>query len=128
MNNRIFLAEAVGTAVLALCGVGSAVLASSSIGILGVALAFGLAQALMCYAIGPISGSHINPAVSLAMALAGRIEMRKLPTYWLAQCLGAVLGAGLLYLIAHGLSGFSAVTEGFGANGYAAHSPKGYSL
>ncbi|MCI0574242.1 MAG: aquaporin Z [Myxococcaceae bacterium] len=127
-GGRIFLAESIGTAVLVLGGVGTAVLAGARVGPLGVALAFGLSLLALAYTIGPISGCHVNPAVSLGMTLAGKLPASRLGLYWVAQLLGAAIGAGLLYLVAKGAPGFSAAASGFGANGYGAHSPGGYGL
>jgi aquaporin Z len=124
-------AEALGTGWLVLGGCGSAVLALGfpdvGIGLLGVSLAFGLALASAIYALGPVSGGHFNPAVTLGLVVGGRFPARELPGYVLAQVLGALAGAGLLYLIASGKVGFD-VSGGLGANGYAEHSPGGYGL
>jgi aquaporin Z len=110
---------------------GSAVLAAGipqfGIGYAGVALAFGLTVLTMAYAIGHISGSHLNPAVSFGLATAGRFKWSELPGYVLAQAVGGIAGAGVLYGIASGLPGFI-VHGGFASNGYGAHSPSGYSL
>lgn len=126
-----YLAEFLGTFWLVLGGCGSAVLAATfpqvGIGLLGVALAFGLTVLTMAYAIGPISGCHLNPAVSVGLWLGGRFPANKLPPYILAQVLGAIVAGGVLYVIASGAPGFD-VSKGFAANGYAAHSPGGYSL
>src|SRR5690606_32704318 len=97
------------------------------IGLMGVALAFGLTVLTMAYAIGHISGCHLNPAVSLGLAVAGRFPMRDLPGYVAAQLVGAVLASAVLYAIATGAAGFS-LSSGFAANGFAEHSPGGYSL
>jgi aquaporin Z len=124
-------AEFVGTFWLVLGGCGSAVLAAAfpnvGIGLLGVALAFGLTLLTMAFAIGHISGCHINPAVSVGLWAGGRFPASQLAPYILAQVLGGIVGAGVLYLIASGKAGF-AVSAGFAANGYGAHSPGGYSL
>ncbi len=124
------LAEFLGTSWLVLGGCGSAVLAAAypelGIGFAGVALAFGLTVVSMAYAIGHISGCHLNPAVSLGLWAGGRFDGKDLPGYLVAQVLGATLGAGLLYLIASGQSGFE--LGGFAANGYGAHSPGGYDM
>jgi aquaporin Z len=126
---RRYVAELVGTFVLVLCGVGAAVLAGSVIGPLGVALAFGLALLAMVYAIGPISGCHINPAVTLGLWLSGKMERRHVAGYLGAQALGALLGAGVVLMIAHGMpDGYSATTGGLGANGYGDHSPGGFGV
>jgi aquaporin Z len=124
-------AEFFGTFWLVLGGCGSAVLAAAfpnvGIGLLGVALAFGLTVLTMAFAIGHISGCHLNPAVSVGLWAGGRFPASQLVPYILAQVLGGIVGAGVLYLIASGKAGF-AVSAGFAANGYGAHSPGGYSL
>jgi len=125
-------AEFLGTAWLVFGGCGSAVLAAGvpqlGIGFLGVSLAFGLTVLTMVYAVGHISGGHFNPAVSFGLWAGGRFEAKDLVPYVIAQVLGAVAGAGLLYLIATGQAGFDVVASGFAANGYGAHSPEGYSM
>jgi aquaporin Z len=124
-------AEFVGTFWLVLGGCGSAVLAAAfpnvGIGLLGVALAFGLTVLTMAFAIGHISGCHLNPAISVGLWAGGRFPASQLGPYIVAQVLGAIAGAGVLYLIATGKTGF-AVSAGFACNGYGAHSPGGYSL
>jgi aquaporin Z len=124
-------AEFMGTFWLVLGGCGSAVLAAAfpdlGIGFLGVALAFGLTVLTMAYAIGHISGCHLNPAVSIGLWAGGRFPASQLLGYIVAQVLGAVAAGGVLYLIASGKAGFDA-TAGFASNGYGAHSPGGYSL
>lgn len=136
-TSRKYLAEFIGTAVLVIGGVGSAVLASNvqlsgevpPIGLVGVSLAFGLSLLAMAYAIGPISGCHINPAVSFGLALLRRISWKDAGFYMVSQVLGAIFGAALLLLIAKGQeNGYDASALGFGTNGYDAHSPNGYSL
>jgi aquaporin Z len=128
---RKLIAEFIGTAWLVLGGCGSAVLAAAfpqlGIGFVGVALAFGLTVVTMVYAIGHVSGGHLNPAVSVGLWAGGRFSARDLPGYIVAQVLGAIAGAGLLYLIASGKADFS-VAGGFASNGYGDHSPGGYSL
>ncbi|MGZ4955218.1 MAG: aquaporin Z [Methylobacter sp.] len=128
---KIYLAEFLGTFWLVLGGCGSAVLAAAfpnvGIGLLGVALAFGLTVLTMAYAIGHISGCHLNPAVSVGLWAGGRFPANQLLPYIVAQVLGAVVAGGVLYLIASGKAGFD-VSAGFAANGYGAHSPGGYSL
>ena len=128
---RRYGAEFIGTFWLVLGGCGSAVLAAAfpnvGIGLLGVSLAFGLTVLTMAYAIGHISGCHLNPAVSLGLWAGGRFSGSKLGPYIVAQVLGAVAGAGVLYLMASGKTGFS-VSSGFASNGYGAHSPGSYSL
>src|SRR5579862_2266413 len=125
------VAEFLGTAWLVLGGCGAAVLAAAfpqtGIGFVGVALAFGLTVLTMAYAIGHVSGCHLNPAVSVGLWAGGRFKTRDLPGYIVAQVLGAVAGAGVLYLIASGKGDFS-LAGGFASNGYAEHSPGGYSL
>jgi aquaporin Z len=124
-------AELLGTFWLVLGGCGSAVLAAAfpnvGIGLLGVSFAFGLTVLTMAYAIGHVSGCHLNPAVSLGLVAGGRFPAAELVPYWVAQVAGAVLGAAVLYVIASGQPGFD-VAAGFAANGYADHSPGGYSL
>src|SRR2546425_1257307 len=124
-------AEFLGTFWLVFGGCGSAVLAAAfpslGIGFVGVALAFGLTVLTMAYAIGHISGCHLNPAVTIGLWTGKRILASDLIPYILAQVLGGIAGAGVLYVIASGKAGFS-VTGGFAANGYGAHSPGGYTL
>jgi len=125
------LAECLGTFWLVFGGCGSAVLAAAfpnlGIGFLGVALAFGLTVLTMAYAIGHISGCHLNPAVSIGLAAGKRFPARELPAYIVAQLIGAIAAAGVLYVIASGKAGFD-LAGGFAANGYGAHSPGGYTL
>ena len=124
-------AEFFGTFWLVLGGCGSAVLASAfpevGIGLLGVSLAFGLTVLTMAYAIGHISGCHLNPAVSIGLWAGGRFPASQLLPYIVAQVLGAVVAGGVLYLIASGKPGFE-LSSGFASNGYGAHSPGGYSM
>ena len=124
-------AEFLGTFWLVLGGCGSAVIAAAfphvGIGLLGVALAFGLTVLTMAFAIGHISGCHLNPAVSVGLWAGGRFPASKLLPYIVAQVLGAIAAAGVLYVIASGAPGFD-VSKGFASNGYGAHSPGGYSL
>jgi aquaporin Z len=122
------VAEVIGTFVLVFGGVGTAVLAGSYVTALGVALAFGFTLLVMAYAIGPISGCHINPAVTLGMFMAKKIKGKEALLYMLAQVIGAILAAGLLFVVASGAPGFDAVASGFGSNGYGDHSPGGYEL
>jgi len=126
-----YAAELVGTFWLVLGGCGSAVLAAAfpgvGIGLLGVSLAFGLTVLTMAYAIGPISGCHLNPAVSIGLWAGGRFAARELPGYIVAQVVGAVAAGAVLYLIASGKAGFD-LAGGFASNGYGDHSPGGYSL
>ena len=124
-------AEFLGTFWLVLGGCGSAVLAAAfpnvGIGLLGVSLAFGLTVLTMAFAIGHISGCHLNPAVSIGLWAGGRFPANKLVPYIAAQVLGAIVAGGVLYIIASGAAGFD-VSKGFASNGYGAHSPGGYSL
>ncbi|PIE90295.1 MAG: aquaporin Z [Acidobacteria bacterium] len=124
-------AEFVGTFWLVLGGCGSAVLSAAfpnvGIGLLGVSLAFGLTVLTMAFAIGHISGCHLNPAVSFGLWAGGRFPARELPSYIVAQVLGAIAAGGVLYLIASGKAGFD-LSAGFASNGYGAHSPGNYSL
>lgn len=125
------VAELVGTFWLVFGGCGAAVLAAAfphvGIGLLGVSLAFGLTVLTMAYAVGHISGCHLNPAVTVGLVTGSRFPARELLPYVLMQVLGGILGAGLLYVIASGKAGFS-LAGGFAANGYGEHSPGGYSL
>ncbi|WP_420715360.1 aquaporin Z [Myxococcus sp. MISCRS1] len=124
---RKYLAEFIGTFVLVLGGVGAAVLAGDRIGFLGVSFAFGLSLLAMVYAIGPISGCHVNPAVTVGLTLAGKFETKHILGYVVAQCLGAVLAAGVVLLIAKGVpGGYQASVAGLGSNGYGIASPEGY--
>jgi len=124
-----YLAEVVGTFVLVFGGCGSAVLAGDKIGFLGVSLAFGLSLLAMVYAIGPISGCHINPAVTVGLLLSKKMDARYAAGYLVAQVVGAIVAAGVLLLIAKGLpGGYDPAVAGFAANGYGEHSPAHYSL
>ncbi|HRK43845.1 MAG TPA: aquaporin [Gemmobacter sp.] len=114
------IAEALGTAILVLFGCGSAVLAGGDIGLTGISLAFGLAIVAAAYGLGAISGAHLNPAVSLGMVTAGRMTVGEFLNYAVAQIVGAVIGAGVLYLIASGKAGFALGEWGLGSNGYGA--------
>jgi len=125
-------AEFLGTFWLVFGGCGSAVFAAAfpqlGIGFTGVALAFGLTVVTMAYAVGPISGGHFNPAVSLGLWAGGRFPTDRLLPYWVAQLLGAFAAAAVLYVIAAGKPGFDVVASGFAANGYGDHSPGGYPM
>lgn len=129
--SKRFVAEFLGTFWLVFGGCGSAVLAAAfpslGIGFVGVALAFGLAVLTMAYSIGHISGCHLNPAVSLGLAVAHRFPFAEVPTYVVGQVMGSLAGSAVLYVIARGRAGFS-LNDGFAANGFGAHSPGGYSL
>jgi aquaporin Z len=130
LSKRSF-AEFIGTFWLVFGGCGSAVLAAAfpevGIGLLGVSLAFGLTVLTMAYAIGHISGCHLNPAVSVGLVAAKRFPVSELPAYIIAQVLGGIAGATVLYIIASGQPGFS-VASGLASNGYGEHSPGGYPL
>lgn len=134
MNSKSskLIAEFIGTMVLVLMGCGSAVIAGASgetgVGLLGISFAFGLSVIAMAYAIGHISGCHINPAISIAMVLAGRMKFGEAMGYIIAQVLGAIVGAGVLYFIATGKAGYDIGVNGLGQNGFAEHSPHQYSL
>jgi aquaporin Z len=124
-----YAAELIGTFVLVLGGVGSAVLAGSHIGYLGVSFAFGLSLLAMVYTIGPISGCHINPAVTLGVLLARKINTRDAAAYVVAQIVGAVIASAVILFIANGVpDGYNASVGGLGANGFGLHSPGQYSL
>ncbi len=130
---RRLAAEVIGTFWLVLGGCGAAVLAAGTdvpgtIGIAGVALAFGLTVFTMAFAVGFISGGHFNPAVSVGLTIAGRFPVRDLPGYVIAQVIGSILGSVALAALASGTAGFDLVASGFAANGYGVHSPGGYGL
>lgn len=131
MNARKYAAELIGTFWLTFAGCGSAVIAAAfpqvGIGLLGVAFTFGLSVVTMAYAIGHISGCHLNPAVTVGLAAGGRFPGSQILPYIIAQVVGAILAAALLYTIASGAAGFD-VSKGFASNGYGAHSPGQYSL
>lgn len=131
MESKKYLAEFLGTLWLVLGGCGSAVLSAAfpevGIGLLGVALAFGLTVLTMVYAIGHISGCHLNPAVTIGLWAGGRIKAGEVLPYIISQVLGGIAGAGILYLIASGQMGFD-ISGGLASNGYGEHSPGGYSL
>ncbi|EJR0959494.1 TPA: aquaporin Z [Vibrio parahaemolyticus] len=127
-----YLAEAFGTFWLVLGGCGSAVLAAGfpdvGIGLLGVALAFGLTVLTMAFAIGHISGCHLNPAVTVGLWAGGRFDTKDVAPYIIAQVIGGLIAGGVLYVIATGQAGFDVVGSGFAANGYGEHSPGQYSM
>ena len=131
MNAKKYVAEMIGTFWLVLGGCGSAVLAAAfpdvGIGLLGVSLAFGLTVLTMAYAIGHISGCHLNPAVTVGLTAGGRFPSSDVLPYIIAQVVGGVIAGGVLFVIASGAPGFD-VAKGFASNGYAEHSPGGYSL
>lgn len=140
-NVKIFIAELIGTMVLVLGGCGTAVLATGgfplkdspaglTVGVLGVAIAFGLSLLIMAYAIGPISGCHINPAVTLGMVLAKKTKGAMLPVYWVAQIVGGILGALIIKIIASGVNNWKMGSSAgaFATNGYGIHSPGRFPL
>lgn len=132
MKFKKLSAEMIGTAWLVLGGCGSAVLAAAfpgvGIGLLGVSLAFGLTVLTMAYSIGSISGCHLNPAVTIGLAVAGKHPKNEVLPYIIAQIIGGIVGAAILYVIASGKTGFDASASGFAANGFDEHSPGGYSM
>lgn len=131
LSNRL-AAEFVGTLWLVLGGCGAAVLAAGvpevGIGYLGVSIAFGLTVLTMAYTLGHSSGCHLNPAVTVGLVMGKRFPGKEALPYMVAQVLGAIAGAGILFVIASGKAGFSAATSGFASNGFAARSPGGYSM
>jgi aquaporin Z len=129
-----YIAELIGTMVLVLMGCGSAVIAGANLsgingnGTVGIAFAFGLSVLAMVYAIGAISGCHINPAISIAMFVAGKLSGKDTAFYVVFQCVGAIIGAGILYAIAVGNPGYNLAVNGLGQNGFDTASPGGYNL
>ncbi len=126
--SKKLIAEALGTLILVLFGCGSAVIAGGDIGLTGISLAFGLAIVAAAYGLGAISGAHLNPAVSFGMVTSGRMSMGEFAGYAIAQIVGAILGAGVLYMIASGKADYSAAVNGLGQNGYGAGYLGEYSL
>jgi aquaporin Z len=123
-----YAAEMFGTFVLVFAGLGAAVLGGGQAGVVGIALAFGVALMAMAYTLGPISGCHINPAVSLGMFLSKRMSLSDMFGYWIAQIIGGILAAAVVLVIAKGgPNGYSAAASGLAANGFADHSPGQYS-
>ncbi|MEA3323109.1 MAG: aquaporin Z [Patescibacteria group bacterium] len=123
-----YVAEFIGTFVLVLAGCGAAVVAGGEIGYLGIAFAFGLAVLVMAYAIGPISGCHVNPAVTIGVLAVGKIDVKDAAWYIVAQCIGAIAGAGMLFVIMSGLPGYNIAVDGLAQNGFGASSPGGFSM
>jgi len=123
-----FAAELLGTFSLVLAGTGSAVIAGQHIGFLGISFAFGLTVLAMVYAIGSISGCHINPAITTAMLAVGKIRSKDAAIYIIGQCVGAVIASGVLLAIATGKPDYTLAVNGLGQNGYGSKSPGGYSL
>ncbi len=125
---RAYMAECLGTFVLVFGGCGSAVLAADHIGYAGVAAAFGLSLLAMVYTVGPISGCHLNPAVTLGLVLSGKFDAKRAPGYMAAQVLGGILAGAVLLIVANGTGHFDPVVSGFATNGYGDRSPGGYGL
>ncbi len=124
-----YLAEFVGTFVLVFGGCGAAVLAGDKIGYAGISFAFGLSLLAMAYTVGPVSGCHVNPAVTLGLFIANKMNRRDLAGYWIAQVLGAVAAAAILLIVAKGnVNGYDPAATGFAANGFGEHSPGHYGL
>jgi len=127
-NSRKYAAEFIGTFVLVFMGCGSAVLAGKYIGFVGIAFAFGLSVLVMVYAIGGISGCHINPAISISMLASGKMKPKDAVIYVILQCVGAVVAAAVLYSVAVGNPEYSLTANGLGQNGYGVASPGGFSM
>jgi len=127
-DSKKYAAEFVGTFVLVFIGCGSATLAGKYIGFVGIAFAFGLSVLAMVYAIGGISGCHINPAISISMFASGKMNAKDTVIYVIVQCVGAVIAAAVIYAIAIGNPGYSLAVNGLGQNGYDAASPGGFSM
>ncbi len=127
-DTQKYLAELIGTFVLVFIGPGAAVFAGKYIGFLGVALAFGLAVLIMVYAIGAISGCHINPAITIAMLVGGKISSKDAVAYIIVQCIGAVIASALLLAILSGSPTYNIATDGLAQNGYGSASPGGFSM
>jgi len=123
-----YLAELIGTFVLVFMGCGSAVIAGEKVGFLGISLAFGLSVLVMVYAIGPVSGCHINPAITIAMLVNGKISGKDAGVYIICQCIGAIIAAALLLVLMTGLPTYDLATNGLGQNGYGSASPGGFSM
>jgi aquaporin Z len=123
-----YVAELIGTFVLVFMGCGSAVIAGKDIGYYGIAFAFGLSVLVMVYAIGSISGCHINPAITIAMMVAKKIDIKNGIMYIIMQCVGAIIAAAVLFAVASGLPGYDIAVNGLGQNGYGINSPADYGL
>ena len=124
-----YFAELVGTFILVLFGVGTAVIAGNKVGIVGIALAFGLAQAAAIYGMGPVSGGHVNPAVSLGVWMAGRMSAKDMFGYWVGQFAGAILAAAVIWMIASGINGgYNVAAAGLGQDGWGPAYQGGYDL
>jgi aquaporin Z len=127
-DSKKYAAELIGTFVLVFIGCGSATLAGKYIGFVGIAFAFGLSVLAMVYAIGGISGCHINPAISISMLASGKMKLRDTVAYVVVQCIGAVLAAAVIYAVAVGNPGYSLAANGLGQNGYGVASPGGFDM
>ena len=127
-DSEKYIAEFIGTFVLVFMGCGSAVIAGKFIGFMGIAFAFGLSVLVMVYAIGGISGCHINPAISISMLASRKMKLQDTVIYVVMQCMGAVVASALLYSIAIGSPGYSLAVNGLGQNGYGEASPGGFSM
>ena len=127
-DSRKYAAELVGTFVLVFIGCGSATLAGKYIGFVGIAFAFGLSVLVMVYAIGGISGCHINPAISISFFASGKMKLKDTVIFVVVQCVGAVIAAGVIYSVAVGNPAYSLAVNGLGQNGYGAASPGGFSM
>ncbi len=127
-DTQKYLAELIGTFVLVFFGCGAAVIAGGSISVLGIAFAFGLAVLVMVYAIGPLSGCHINPAITVAMLVNGKIPSKDAIIYIIVQCIGAIIASALLLAVMSGNPAYSLAADGLGQNGYGMASAGGYSM
>lgn len=127
-DSKKYAAELIGTFVLVFIGCGSATLAGKYIGFVGIAFAFGLSVLVMVYAIGGISGCHINPAISISMLASGKMKAKDTVIYVIVQCIGAVIAAAVIYAVAVGNPGYSLSVNGLGQNGYGVASPGGFSM
>jgi aquaporin Z len=127
-DTKKYLAELLGTFILVFIGTGAAVIAGKTLGVLGIAFAFGIAVLVMVYAIGPISGCHINPAISIAMLINGKISSRDAMVYIIVQCIGAIIASALLLAVMSGSPTYNIATDGLGQSGYGTASLGGYSL
>lgn len=125
---KSYIAELIGTLILVLGGVGTAVIAGDHVGFLGIALAFGLTLLFLVYAIGPISGCHVNPAVTVGLLVTGKIAAKDALAYIIAQLIGGVLGGAIIFGIVNGKPTYDRAVDGMGANGWGAGSPDGYSM
>ncbi len=125
---KAYLAEFVGTFVLVFGGVGSAVLAGHNIGYVGIAFAFGLSLLAMVYVVGPVSGAHLNPAVTFGLVLSGKFDGSRVPGYVIAQIIGGIVASAILLVIANGTGHFDAAATGFATNGYGVRSPGHYGV